>query len=452
MSDDTKKEQGQVSVVATGADLESLNYSDESDVQIQAEKSSMTTTPCHCGTLATAGPVGIIIAYTFVGTVIGANQMAVCEASVFAQQLLIEFSFGILKILLVLGMVIVGLVIDLGGAPNHDRLGFRYWINPGPLLCTMPRGLWASFSVCGKVSTRLCTPLVGFRRLVCLQASRNIQEEPSTAQPSVCSTVSLCLFIMIFILSMIIPYNDPAIAEGSDGTARGSPFVIAIERAGIKVLPHIVNAVVLTSALSAANLQIVKSSRTIFALASRHQLPKFFLRVNRHGLPYVAVAFSCCFLPLAYMLSSLGASTVFSWFQNITSSNILFNWIIISVNHIAMSRAMRAQGYSRDQLPYKFKFGEFAAWYSLFFAVIFLLTGGFTTFIHGYWKFSTFFSAYFIIPLSICLYIFAKVFWKTKIKSPNEVPLKPLFYDVEARPEPPYPKIRGWQWINILWS
>jgi len=24
-------------------------------------------------------------------------------------------------------IIIVGLVIDLGGAPNHDRLGFRYW-------------------------------------------------------------------------------------------------------------------------------------------------------------------------------------------------------------------------------------------------------------------------------------------------------------------------------------
>lgn len=26
---------------------------------------------------------------------------------------------------------ILGLVLDLGGGPNHDRIGFRYWKNPG---------------------------------------------------------------------------------------------------------------------------------------------------------------------------------------------------------------------------------------------------------------------------------------------------------------------------------
>lgn len=26
---------------------------------------------------------------------------------------------------------ILGIVIDLGGGPNHDRIGFRYWKNPG---------------------------------------------------------------------------------------------------------------------------------------------------------------------------------------------------------------------------------------------------------------------------------------------------------------------------------
>jgi amino acid transporter len=30
-------------------------------------------------------------------------------------------------------LIICGLVIDLGGAPNHDRLGFRYWKNPGAM-------------------------------------------------------------------------------------------------------------------------------------------------------------------------------------------------------------------------------------------------------------------------------------------------------------------------------
>ena len=29
---------------------------------------------------------------------------------------------------------ILGIVLDLGGGPSHDRIGFRYWKNPGPFV------------------------------------------------------------------------------------------------------------------------------------------------------------------------------------------------------------------------------------------------------------------------------------------------------------------------------
>lgn len=37
-----------------------------------------------------------------------------------------------MKIILVIILIITSLVIDLGGAPNKERLGFRYWRDPGP--------------------------------------------------------------------------------------------------------------------------------------------------------------------------------------------------------------------------------------------------------------------------------------------------------------------------------
>lgn len=256
---------------------------------------------------------------------------------------------------------------------------------------------------------------------------------------------------MVFILSMIVPYDDPVIAKPS-GTASASPWVRAISLAGIKVLPHIINAVVLTSALSAANLGIIKASRTLYALASKKQLPKVFLKVNKHGLPYVGVTFASCFLPLAYLSVSNTSTSVFSWFQNISSSAILYNWIVIAVNHIAMHRALKRQGFSRNNLPYTFYGGRYAGFYSLFFSIIFLLTGGFPVFIHGYWDFATFFSAYFVIPLGLVLFVFAKLFFKTEYIRPSEVKLKPLFYDVQNRPEPNFTKLRGWRWLTLLWG
>jgi amino acid transporter len=34
---------------------------------------------------------------------------------------------------MIIGLIFAGLIIDLGGGPNHKRVGFQYWKNPGPL-------------------------------------------------------------------------------------------------------------------------------------------------------------------------------------------------------------------------------------------------------------------------------------------------------------------------------
>ena len=36
-----------------------------------------------------------------------------------------------MKIALIIGLILAGIVVDLGGGPDHDRIGFRYWRNPG---------------------------------------------------------------------------------------------------------------------------------------------------------------------------------------------------------------------------------------------------------------------------------------------------------------------------------
>lgn len=38
-----------------------------------------------------------------------------------------EFIFASIKIITMLGLLIMALVLDLGGGPTKDRLGFRYW-------------------------------------------------------------------------------------------------------------------------------------------------------------------------------------------------------------------------------------------------------------------------------------------------------------------------------------
>lgn len=44
-----------------------------------------------------------------------------------------EFVFASIKIIAIIGLIIFAFVIDLGGGPTRDRLGFRYWKNPGAM-------------------------------------------------------------------------------------------------------------------------------------------------------------------------------------------------------------------------------------------------------------------------------------------------------------------------------
>jgi yeast amino acid transporter len=38
-----------------------------------------------------------------------------------------EFIFASIKIITIVGLLILALILDLGGGPTKDRLGFRYW-------------------------------------------------------------------------------------------------------------------------------------------------------------------------------------------------------------------------------------------------------------------------------------------------------------------------------------
>lgn len=102
-------------------------------------------------------------------------------------------------------------------------------------------------------------------------------------------------------MGLIVPSNDPSLLR-STGTAAQSPFVIAATNAGIKVVPSIINAIVLTSAWSSGNSGNNKSmylrghclanmiraglltgSRTLYGMAREGHAPKIFLRTNRMG-------------------------------------------------------------------------------------------------------------------------------------------------------------------------
>ena len=359
----------------------------------------------------------------------------------------IEYFFGWLKIILIVIIIITSVVVVCGGGPNHHTIGFQYWRDPGPMaeyIFTGARGrmcgVWSAIS-------SIVYAYGGVQNIAILAGeTKNSRYAIFHGAKNIFVRIITLYLITVFCLTMIVPYNNPRIASGT-GTAKSSPFVIAFTNAKIHVLPHIINAIVLTSAWSAGNLNMVDGSRSLFSLAAKNQAPKIFLKTTKRGVPYVGLGFVAMFLPLAYMSVSATSSTIFGWFQGLTSSNLLLRWILISANHIHMDRALKAQGYTRKNLPHSTRFGPFAAWFSGIMSLIFLLTGGYTNFITGHFEIESFFTSYFIIPLFLGLYTFWKLYKKTRYLRPEEVDLQSIFTDIEENPE--YIPELDWTWRNF---
>lgn len=65
-----------------------------------------------------------------------------------------------------------------------------------------------------------------------------------------------------FVIGLTVPYTNPNLLSEEE-SAVASPFVIALELAGVKSLASVINAVILLSTYSASTSYLYAASRTI---------------------------------------------------------------------------------------------------------------------------------------------------------------------------------------------
>lgn len=228
------------------------------------------------------------------------------------------------KVLLIIGLLFYTFIVMLGANPLGDRFGFRYWKNPGSFTELYYDGNLGRF--------------LGF--LQCLiQASFTIAgpdyiamaageaENPRYVMPRAFKAVfyRLTTFFMLGSLAVGIlnPYDEPllieAYATGAPGAA-ASPYVSSMIRLRISVLPDIVNAMVLTAALSAGNSYVYCASRSLYGLALDGKAPKFMTKCTRNGVPVYCVLVVMLIALLAFLQVSNNAAVVLQWFINLAST------------------------------------------------------------------------------------------------------------------------------------
>jgi len=326
-----------------------------------------------------------------------------------------EFWFASIKVITIIGLIIVGLVIDLGGAPTHDRLGFRYWKDPGALVqyegIPGSLGRFAGFwsVLIGAAYAFLGTEILGMTAAETHNPTKNIPR----AIRGVWVRILLFYIVGVFILGLICPSDDPGLVTGT-GNAASSAWVIAIQRAGIRVLPHIANACFLTSAWSAGSSDLYTSSRALYGLAKTGQAHKIFARTNAKGTPIYALAFCAALSGLSYMAVSESSNTVFGWFANMSAVSGMFNWLGICITGIRFRQGLKAQGINPENLPWHSKFMPYASWWGLVWTVIIILFSSWGVFLSGNWDTATFITTYIPIPIFICLFFGYKLWNKTR--------------------------------------
>ncbi|AOA65327.1 Dicarboxylic amino acid permease [Komagataella phaffii CBS 7435] len=314
----------------------------------------------------------------------------------------LEFWLSSLKVITVLGLIIMLFVFMLGGGPDHERLGFRYWTNPGAFapwkgIASIPKAKFIAFvsSFVYAVFAYSGTELVG---VVVAEASRPRRNVPRAIK---LTFYRICVFyiLSVLLLGCCVAYNDAELvaARAKSTSSSASPFVVAINAQGISGLPHLMNACILIFVFSACNSDLYIATRTLYGLSVQRKAPKILSRTNKTGVPYLSLAVAFCFSCLAYMACSSGSASIFGYFVNVVSIMGLLTWISLLITHICFMNAMKAQGIPRKSLPYRAPFQPYASWITLFFCILVALIKNFTVFLNGF-NYKDFITGYIGIP------------------------------------------------------
>lgn len=254
-----------------------------------------------------------------------------------------EFIFSAIKVLAAIGFIIFGIVIDCGGGPKHQYIGARLFDDPGSFASGF-KGV--AVAIVNSAFAYGGTEISG----LAAAGSKN----PHRAFPAVVKQVAwrIALFFMTLTLMvcLLVPYTEKEL-----GTT--SPFVIAINNAGVRGLPSVFNAVIIISVFSVANAATFAASRVITTLAIDGHAPAFFAYVDRRGRPTAALVLTIAFGGLSFLAAYDEYGQVFDWMYAFVSLSFLYLWASISVCLIRHRIAMKRDGLSVKDLLYRSPFG-----------------------------------------------------------------------------------------------
>ncbi|CAG8955986.1 hypothetical protein HYFRA_00008842 [Hymenoscyphus fraxineus] len=317
-----------------------------------------------------------------------------------------EFWFASLKVFMMIGLLILSFILFWGGGPHQDGiLGFHYWKDPGATTTYLRSGGTGTFIAFWKVIVLSAFPFTFAPELLVVTGGEMKSPRRNLPKAAKRYFYRLVFFYIgsVLAIGVICPFNDAALTSGGVG-AKSSAFVVGITNAGISGLGSVINAIIITSAWSSGNSFLYMSSRSLYSLAIAGNAPPIFKKCTKKGVPYMAVAASALFSPLAYLNCANSGSVVFGWFVNLTNTSGFISWICCCIVYVRFRRAVAVQNLPKEAIPYHSKVQPWGAWIAMVSFTILTLINGFDVFFPEKFNASSFLTAYIGIPLFLSIY------------------------------------------------
>lgn len=338
----------------------------------------------------------------------------------------IEYALSIIKVITIVLFIVIGFVVFFGGNSERSPIWFKNWrIDGAPFV----GGFGGFLSV-------FVTAAFAFGGTESIGVTAGETKNPRRTMPSVIQNVFWRILLFYVMGTLVIGLDVPWDAPGlKDGNATSSPFTLVFELAGLQPAAHIMNAVVVTSVISAGNHALFAGTRLLYALAAEEHAPKLFKKLSRHQTPVLAVLATSAISCICFASSYVGNRQLWIWLQALVGVSNQIAWVCIGITSWRFRRAMKAQGKDlKADLPF---INPFATWGPLFVffvnIVIIILQGWESVVPHGEnWKFSAmdFLSFYIEIPALLLMWGVFKLVRRTKIKALTELDLETdRYYD-----------------------
>lgn len=260
-----------------------------------------------------------------------------------------EFWFAAIKVITVVVFLVIGVAM-IAGIMGGGSPGFENWTTGDAPFVNGGLGILAVFIAAGYSFQG--TELVG--------VAAGEAEHPERTIPRAIHTIfwRIMLFYIgaIAVIGFLIPYTDPNLLNSAEDNIAVSPFTLVFDRAGIAVAAGLMNAVILTSVLSAGNSGLFASTRMLFALSRQGQAPRFFAKLNKHHVPMRALVATTLIGMAGFITSIVGDGAAYTFLLTLSALAGFITWMGISWSHFRFRLALKAQGHDLSELPYRAPF------------------------------------------------------------------------------------------------